>query len=492
MAANGEDRAAASAVAGGKVKQESDRKSQRENSVITHPPPATGDEAFEYILSFLNIERGTYEPRAFRLDRMERLVEQFGRPHQRRPSIHLAGSKGKGSTAAFISRALTAAGYRTGTYGSPHVEHFTERITIDGAPAPEELIVEATRSIHAYCNDVAKKPDAPEQLPTTFELLTLLAFLVFDAADCDWMVVETGLGGRLDATNVLTPRCSVITPIEREHTEYLGTDIRQIAWEKAGIFKTGVPAVVAPQHPEVTEVLEQTAADRGVPVTFMERAVHGLAVEESTTGTEVYFRNPKLQDSSRREDPDPQRGAGFRCSLRMLGQPQAENAVLAYLALRTVFPSLPDATIAQAFGDTRLPGRMEVIPTLPPVVLDTAHTPQSARRLAETVCRSFPKPVAVVVGLVDGKDYAGVAEALAPLAGSVVVTRAGTFKPSYPERVATAFRAVPGAPAVQEIPEPADALARAREQAGKTGTVLVCGSFYLVGEVRAAAYAAVE
>ncbi len=217
---------------------------------------ADPDDAFAYIESFTNFERRRLTPldREYRLDRMFSLLEHFGRPHEAFACFHVAGTKGKGSTAAFLAGALRAAGHRTGLYLSPHVSSYNERITIDGDAVAPALLTEVASRIAAELDAGALEDLRGGFGPTTFELLTLLAFLCFRESGCREAVIEVGIGGRLDATNVVTPTASVITPLDLEHTQLLGDTLASIAREKAGIIKPGRPAFVGHQLPEAREV----------------------------------------------------------------------------------------------------------------------------------------------------------------------------------------------------------------------------------------------
>ncbi len=309
--------------------------------------------------------------------------------------------------------------------------------------------------------------------PTTFELYTLLAFLYFREAGCDIAVIETGIGGRLDATNVIVPEASVITPLDLEHTDVLGDSLEKIAGEKAGIIKPGVPAFVGLQPAAAAEVFRAAALERGAPVTFLAEVTTRREVRLSPSGTAVHL---ELRDGTR---------ADFRLSL--LGEFQAENAALALITLRSIHPEITDTQFRRGFRAARLPGRMELVRGRPPVILDGAHTPLAVERLLESFRRIFTRPgepraAVLLFGSVAGKNPRAMAEILAPWFQSVVVSTPGTFKPSDPEGVWHIFRELnPGAELVRD---PAEALRRARQLAGGRLPILVTGSFYMVSEIR--------
>jgi len=298
------------------------------------------DGAFAYIESFTNFERRRITPldREYRLDRMFALLDHFGRPQEALTCIHVAGTKGKGSTAAFLASVLQAAGHATGLYLSPHVSSYNERITIDGSAAPPGLLTGIASRIAAEIDGGVLEDLRGGFGPTTFELLTLLAFLCFREAGCREAVIEVGIGGRLDATNVITPAASVITPLDLEHTQLLGDTLTAIAREKAGIIKAGRPAFVGYQLPDARTVFAEAAAERGAPLQFLADRVERLEAAVHRTGTSVVLK--LTGDEERR----------FR--LAMAGRFQAENAALAYLALRETRPEMIGGTTCSCLGPT--------------------------------------------------------------------------------------------------------------------------------------------
>ncbi len=456
------------------------------------------DEAFAYLESFTNLERETgHSVRSYRLDRMHALLDLFGNPDRSFRTIHLAGSKGKGSTAIYVASVLAAAGEKTGLYTSPHVSSYRERISLAGRFFPDELYVELINRIAARIRDLGKDVLPARGEPTTFELLTLLGFLMFREWGCSWAVIETGIGGRLDATNVVHPEMCLLTPVELEHTELLGTTLQAIAGEKAGIIKEGVPVFAGYQRPEVKAVFAATAALRHAPIRFLDQEVEDIATTLSFEATEMRIR---------------WRGGRLEAyHLAMPGDVQAENAALAVLALRGMAGGDPVAPAPSGprslFGEealhaglavARLPGRMEVIQTAyGRIVLDGAHTPVSTARLLSSFRKLFPEPSILIFGSVLGKDREGMADALASAFRSIIISTPGTFKKSDPEEVHAAFAA--RNPSTTLVPDPAAALAEAVRlaQVGRTAPttdgahgdgaplpILVTGSFYMVAEIR--------
>lgn len=439
--------------------------------------PETSREVFQCFESRTNLERTTPQLRLYRLERMETLLERLENPQRNRPVVHLAGSKGKGSTAAYLSSLIAATGRTVGLYTSPHIVGYSERFrvippgAVVGSPEVEQTgplwesaLVQQGRRIWAEVEAMIGEGHGEDDLPTTFELLTALAFCFFPAVGCDWLVLETGLGGRLDATNVCRPESTLITRIEREHTEYLGETIPEIAGEKAGIIKTGAPLFLAPQRPEAAEVFRKTARDRDVPV------VDVPPLEGSTAAVKL-----------------PSWTGGGTVRLGMLGEVHRTNSALALAAVRDLMDRdrLPVPSMQQvrtAVADTRLPGRGERRGEL---ILDGAHTEESAENIRAAVESLLPPGtrIPVILGVVAGKNVEGIGRALAPIAAVFLVSRPGRFKPGDPQEVLSRLQAV-GLEAELEL-EPATALERARrERENDNAPILVSGSFYMVAEIR--------
>ena len=459
------------------------------------------NELFAYIESFVNLERGDKSTRVFRLDRMRALLDRTDHPERRRATIHIAGSKGKGSVAIMAASILKELGFRTGVYLSPHVQDYRERFFIAG----ETVAIASYIDVLARIRDLVEtriRPETPEaELPTAFELLTLAGFLLFREEDCDWQVIETGLGGRLDATNVVIPDVTVLTPIELEHTEYLGETIPEIAGEKAGIIKPGAPAITGRQRPEALRVFEEKSASVGVP---------------------LFVADPRRLVAS-----NPGGGYTFRLPIGELnvvpgmpGEHQAENALL---ALTTILSQIPDAdpeALRRGIEKARLPGRFEVarLPgrfksasEAPPVVLDGAHTPDSLKLFLEELKRRYPDIDTLIFGPVAGKRYQELAPLVTDFASTVVLCSGLPKRPVDMPGLTKALREAEEAlgnrateavnpartaasPDRRGSPEPlsilqaqsvAQAVAWARNASGGRGFA-VTGSFYLVGAVKEA------
>ncbi len=389
------------------------------------------------------------------------------------PTIHVAGSKGKGSTASFVASILSfagdaAAGPKVGLYTSPHVSDYRERITINGAFVPEAQLAEVGARLMEFL-DAEERSDLPTQeLPTTFEMLTLFAFLVFVKASCDVCVIETGLGGRLDATNLVDPLCSVLTPIELEHTEYLGTTISEIAFEKAGIIKPGKPVFVSPQPADAFAVFQSKARERGCALHYLPAAVDSVDATVDSHGSSYELR---LRD-------------GFSISgrCRLVGRVQVDNAALATLCVHTLYPNVGTKAVARGIERAWLPGRVEIFPGSPPVVIDGAHTPQSVERVVDTLVTIYGGIGVCVFGAALGKDIAGMLLILGRECGEFVVARPGTFKKSAPEEIHHTLEDMGRASRLIESPR--EALTTALLLCPDQLPVLVVGSFYLAAEVR--------
>jgi dihydrofolate synthase/folylpolyglutamate synthase len=393
-----------------------------------------------------------------KLERMRAALARRGHPEAAFPAIHVAGTNGKGSTAAMIEAALRAAGHRTGLYTSPHLVDFCERIRIAGRTIPEDAVVELATELRA---DLAQ---AGITL-THFEFVTLLAFTWFARIGVDVGVVEVGLGGRLDATNVVRPLVTAITSIAMDHEAFLGNDLAAIAGEKAGILKAGVPAVMG-QLPAVAEtVVRERAAELGVRLLRTGIDVH---LEETPAG--LRFTGPE--------------GSWDRLELGLPGTFQRENAEVALAALQLAEPrlSLSADAVRAGLAGTRWPGRLEVVGEVPLIILDGAHNPAGIARLA----RELPavvgdRPLVLVFAVMADKAWEAMLEPLMPRAARVLLTRVGrrAADPAVlAERLGTR---VP----TETFADPRAAVRAALAGAAPGEAVLITGSLFLVGEAHA-------
>lgn len=426
-------------------------------------------ESIQYLNRHTNLEKiGEAKPSQFGIDRILLLDKQLGYHSRKSKAIHIAGTKGKGSTAGLIAEGLRASGHRTGLYTSPHVTGLRERIQIDGVPIPPDAFAEHLTRIASGIPEGSP----PEARPTFFEILTEIAFLHFAQARADWAVVETGLGGRLDATNILLPRVAVLTTIGLDHQEILGEGLAAIAREKAGILKPGVPAVSAPQPPEAASVIAGRAESLGCPLHLIGRET----LEERGAKAPLFSISTPWR-----------RWEGL--SLAMPGLHQRVNAAVALTTLDLLDHAgearlRPDA-VAEAFSRLRLPGRIERLPGSPEVVADGAHNRDSIEALAATLADDPRRDRLVVVFACQKDKEAGwMLARLAPLCAGIVLTSTGNPRSADPDALARLVAS--GNRAVETADDPVSALAVARRLAGPDGLVCATGSLYLAGAVRRA------
>jgi dihydrofolate synthase/folylpolyglutamate synthase len=404
------------------------------------------------------------------LRRMHSLLARLDGPHLGRRTVHVAGSKGKGSVASMIASVLQAAGGSTGLYTSPHLHRFVERIAVDGEPISPDDFARLLGEL-APCIET-EDADGAYGAVSTFEALTALAFLYFRERAVRWQVLEVGLGGRLDATSVLEEKdVCVITPIGLEHTAVLGDTVAQIAEEKAAIITSGTTVVMAPQRESAAEVIRRVSAERGATLIEVARACALSRTAHSPDGQDFTLRT----------------GRGtYKLRLPLLGRHQLDNAATAVLALEALAPDaveIGEATVRQGLAGVRWPARIEVLRRRPLVVVDGAHDRDSARRLAQTVREELGRSNALLlVGCSGDKDVGALAAELASLARQVVVTRSRHPRAMEPRQVARAF-AEWEVPVVEEEPVSA-ALDAALAQAEPGDTVLVAGSLFVAAEAR--------
>ncbi len=440
-------------------------------------------EGFTYLESFTNLEKNPKgATREYRLDRMEFLTERFSRPQDSCRIIHLAGSKGKGSTAMFIAAGLEKRGYKTGLYTSPHVTSYKERITLAGKELPDDIFTDELERIRTFVEELDRQDLPGGGSPTTFELLTLLAFNIFRRSGCTWAVLETGLGGRLDATNVITPEASVITTIELEHTEFLGDTISRIAGEKGGIIKKGCPVFAGNLIPEAMDVISGTAENNECPLYIMGNELD-VKTEKSDMDSTCMETRINWKD-----------GTTSTWELSMRGAHQGENAALAALTLKRLFShrgGYPEELLKSVFEKVTMPGRMESFNYKGAKwILDGAHTPRSLALTVKTFTELYGREGILIFGSVEGKPIEPLAGETVGLFSDIIITRAGSFKPENPEKVYQIFRNVEAAEKhiekcrIELISDPAEAFTATAEYTRGKRPVLVTGSFYLAGEIR--------
>jgi dihydrofolate synthase/folylpolyglutamate synthase len=420
----------------------------------------TYPDAVRYLLSLLGDIRGA----DFGLARMEALLERLGNPHRSYKVVHVAGTNGKGSTAAMIEAGLRAAGRTTGLYTSPHLMRFNERLRVNGTEADDEQFAAAVEEVRA-ANEwlVAKK--GRRSHPTFFESVTAAAFCGFRRAAVEWGVIEVGLGGRLDATNVVQPEVAVITPIALDHEAFLGKSAASIAAEKAGILKPGCRAVFAPQNEHAEQVLSARTAELDVPVA---RVGVDWRAENLFGGGGCY------RFTARRRD-----GLSFVAQLALAGEHQIENALAAIAALDAL--GIPAESIARGLASVRWPGRLQSVGQRPEILVDAAHNPAGARVLASFLTKHRSgRRVHMIYGTSRDKAVDEVAGLLFPHAARVILTRANVARAASPEALLEIVDHHHDSIVVE--PTLARALERAQRQAAPEDVIVIAGSVFVVGE----------
>lgn len=424
---------------------------------------------YEYLNRFLNFER-KMDPKEYRLDRMQRLRELFGRPDAAYRVIHVTGSKGKGSTAAMIAAIMELHEAPVGLYTSPHLIDFTERIAVAGKPVDNSILLSCAARLADRMEGKPPEDFPGGETPTYFELLTLLGFLCFKEAACSWAVIEVGLGGRLDSTNVVAPEACVITPIELEHTELLGDTIPKVASEKAGIIKPGIPVFTSATRPDAVQVFRETATRHEAPLFVLDdvAVLSGIGIDAGGTVFRVEYADRKLFPNA------------LVLRTPMIGRVQARNAALAALVTRYLGASIEH--IQRGLATAGLRARFEIMQGDPVVVLDGAHTPDSVRASALDFSTIFPGGGLLLFGCAKDKQPRPLARELAGVFSRVIVTRPGTFKESDVLSISRGFMEEGFQVTVLEDTE--IGVRTALAEASSAGLpLLVCGSFYLCAEM---------
>jgi dihydrofolate synthase/folylpolyglutamate synthase len=449
-------------------------------------------DVFAWIAGFINMGRGQ-SYRSFRLDRMRVLTGLAGCPEKCAPLIHVAGSKGKGSVTGMIAAMLEAEGLKAARYTSPDVMEKRERITLGNSFFDESVYIEAGRELvsiveklHDFSGPEAGLFDPSREEgeePTFFELITLYFFLCARTARCDAMVVETGMGGRLDATNIVEPLAAVITLIEIEHAEYLGNTLAAIAGEKAGIIKNNRPLILAAQEDEALQVFRKEAEKKNSPLIYFPEmiSISDAVIDKTGTAFTLNF----LKDGF---FPAP-----LRLFLPIPGAVQTGNAGLAILAAKTAFPQLGEEAVRKGIGSFRLPARFERIWEEPELVIDGAHTRKSMEQCANTFCSLYGEGGILVFGCIATKNAQAMADILVHRFSRIIITTPGTFKKSFPEDVYEVFkRGTCGSRSgagkettVLLIKETYSGIEKALAMGKESGLpILGTGSFYLAAEIR--------
>ncbi len=423
------------------------------------------NKALDYLYSFVDysLKHSSELAKAeFNLDRMFALMDELGNPQNTYPIIHVAGTKGKGSVSALCASALQAGGYKVGLYTSPHLLDYCERIQVNGEQISHEFMVELVEEIKPA---VAKIPKL-----TTFELTTALGFLAFARQGCTAAVIEVGLGGRLDATNIVTPKVSVITSLSYDHTAVLGNTLAEIAGEKAGIIKQGVPVVSSPQKDEALQVLE-----RVISLKECEFILIGKNIKFDKGVTSLDGQLLHIKDDMRHSTLDLQ--------LPLLGEHQIENAAVAYTALKASGIELSDEAIQNGFSQVKWRARFEIARREPPVIFESAHNTDSFAKLRQTLDEYFPdKKVYLIFGASEDKNIPGMFAEMKSKIQKVIVTRADHPRALEVEKIVElAKQAGVESEAVSSVES---AFLRALELSKNDGSiVLSAGSIFVTAEV---------
>ena len=426
--------------------------------------------ALDYIYSFVDFSRTHQEnlsPENFDLTRMMQFMDLLGSPQDDFRSMHIAGSKGKGSVSAFCASVLQEAGYKVGLYTSPHLRDFEERIQINQKPIDRGSLVSLVDEIKPTVSKVHGL--------TTFEIMTGLGFLHFARQGVEIGVIEVGLGGRLDATNIITPRVSVITSLYLDHTSILGDTLDLIAFEKGGIIKPGVPVISAPQEEIAIQVIRDIAQKNSAKLVEVGRDYIFQPLSRSLEG-QIF----EIQGSTEQ--------SLLELSIPLLGEYQVVNAATAYAALdllRELGIPVTDDDITQGFEEVNWPARFEVLQKNPPVIVDSAHNPASFRKLRETIDDFFPdQELTLILGISEDKQLGGMLKEILPRTKTLIATQADHPRAMDSEELA---RKTDGYECrVESIPVVSDALKRGLTLMGDNELLVVAGSIFVAASARIA------
>lgn len=433
-------------------------------------------QAIDYLLSLVDHERQTpalpRQKRIYDLGRMTALLEMLGNPHLTVPAIHIAGTKGKGSTAAMVDAVLSAAGYRTGFYSSPHLHTFRERIRRDTKPIGESRFAGLVEQLRPAAQRVGDDTDlGPVSL---FEFMTGMAFQGFAQDRVDFQTIEVGLGGRLDATNVVSPAVCAITSISLDHTAILGDTVGQIAADKAGIIKAGVPVVIAPQSPEAMGPILAACREKAAPVIR-------VGIDVTWKGGAADWDGQELTVQARR--------GRYNLRIPLLGQHQQENAAVAVAILETLQEqgyTIPERAVVEGMAQVSWPGRLEVLSRQPTVIADGAHNVYSMATLLAALAQGFDyRRLIFIAGFSRDKSVAGMVEVIAGVKPTVIAARSRHPRSAPPAAIADRFRSN-GIDGVRERDTVAGALELARELAGPEDLIVAAGSLFVAAELREA------
>jgi dihydrofolate synthase/folylpolyglutamate synthase len=435
----------------------------------------TFDEALSFWYGRIDYERRQPRPGDLKLDRMRALLRKLGDPHRRIRCVHVAGTKGKGSTSAMLASVLQVAGYRTGLFTSPHLTDVSERVQVNGVPINRDEIAARMSEVAVAVAEMDAEGD-PSRSPTFFEIITALGFLHFDCRRVDIAVLEVGLGGRFDSTNVCAPLVSIITSISHDHTAILGPSLEEIAFQKAGIIKPRVPVVTTATDPVVVEVIENVAAECGAPTRLIGRDF-GWTREPG-----LPFETSPVWVSTDRHD-------WSSLPLALFGDHQGANAAGVVATVETLQDAglvISPAAVANGLRDVSWPARMELVSREPVVVIDCAHNVASVTALVETMNASFPimGQKHLIFAASSDKQIVEMLTILAPVFDHFHLTRyQSNPRSADPEMMANVLREL-GQGGVEIHADPPAAWSAARKQAGAEDGIVIAGSVFLAGELR--------
>mgnify|MGYP000710486613 CR=1 FL=1 len=433
-------------------------------------PDSRYQQAIDYLASYTDYEvvpRLAHNAANYDLRRVEELLSRLGNPHLKARSVHIAGTNGKGSVAAMIASVLTASGYTTGLYTSPHLHTWRERIRVDGELISESELTALVEKLKPEVEVVNQK--ATYGRLTTFELLTTLAFAHFAAKGADFQVLEVGMGGKFDATNVINPEVGVITSISFDHTDVLGNSLAEITAEKAGIIKAGSAVVTSPQLDAAAWVIEETCLSCGAQLIKV--------------GNDVTWQGLGFSDDQQRLRVDGRLNS-YELSIPLLGQHQLGNAATAVATLEVLVEkgfNISQNSIVNGLAQVTWPGRLQIISHHPLIVVDGAHNPDAARRLRESLEQYFNFDRAIlVIGASDDKDIAGIVSELAPISDKAIATRSHHPRTMAPAAIVAEFAKY--GVKTQVAADVSSALSEALALAGKRDLICIAGSLFVVAE----------
>lgn len=437
------------------------------------------DKFSTWLDAFINYERNAHKDED-NLKKMRKFADFFGNPQDDFLSIHIAGSKGKGSVSAMLASILKEAGKKTGLYTSPHVSDFRERMTEAGSFFDDEAYSSAYKKIIEGFEAILKKK--PEIDPGWFEIVTVTAFLLFSMQKTDWAVIETGMGGRLDMTNILKPKTCVLTPIELEHTQYLGDTIEKIAFEKAGIIKQNTPVFCCKQPDEALRVFKKRAAELNAEFFYIPEIVKepvSYSLSKMSLKIDINFQDSHYFSKLFKRP--------ISANLKLLDCIQAENAALAACTIKYLFPEMDEAIIERGLSKAWLSARFELLSDKPEIIIDGAHTKNSIRLCMSTYNELVKEKGTLIFACAEDKNIKDMVQFFKDHFTKIVITIPGAAKKSNPDLNYKAFQeALKGSACILEKNADYEAVIKSEiiESRKKSSPLLITGSFYLAAEAK--------